>query len=325
MLFVVDIAFLGFNGYWWILDVVAGFAGALAGSYPFNREIHPQLNFRMWRYNLVAGWSVRLGWLVPLGLACAFMPSEFGWQTVAITVVYLVIHFAIQWGLLLRYLRLVKYIKPAGPRLRQIVDATAARMNVPVRATWQVEGLIAQAYAFTTIRELAFTDRLLAICNDEEVAAVCSHELAHLAESKSVLAGRLLGSLTLFPLIYMKPAINTLSGLGYMFPVIAMFLIARFARRLSQKMEKRADQMALGEQVNEGVYARALEKIYRENQIPAVNPSKRMSHPHLYDRMVAAGLIPDYPRPATPKSYTAFSFIFLIALAIIAGIAMAFR
>ena len=54
-------------------------------------------------------------------------------------------------------------------------------------------------------------------------------------------------------------------------------------------MEKRADQLALNEQVQEGVYARALEKLYRENKIPAVNVNDKQTHPHLYDRMVAAG------------------------------------
>ena len=66
-------------------------------------------------------------------------------------------------------------------------------------------------------------------------------------------------------------------------------------------MEKRADQTAAENQINEGVYARALEKLYRENQLPAINVNDRQTHPHLYDRMVAAGITPDYPRPGRPK------------------------
>ena len=33
-----------------------------------------------------------------------------------------------------------------------------------------------------------------------------------------------------------------------------------------------------------------------------VNPSKRQTHPHLYDRLLAAGVEPDYPRPAAPET-----------------------
>jgi hypothetical protein len=43
-----------------------------------------------------------------------------------------------------------------------------------------------------------------------------------------------------------------------------------------------------------------LEKIYQANQLPAVMRGNNMVHPHLYDRMLAAGVTPDYPRPQPP-------------------------
>ena len=67
-------------------------------------------------------------------------------------------------------------------------------MQVRVRATWELGGMAANALALPVTRELIFTERLLAVCSDEEVAAICAHELAHLTESKAVLAGRLLRS-----------------------------------------------------------------------------------------------------------------------------------
>jgi Zn-dependent protease with chaperone function len=322
-LVAVHSALIGWEQESWPLDGVSGLLGVLLGSYPFSREIHPQLDFQTWRFNVITTWGIRLGVFGSLGLACALMPIEFGWKTLAITIGYLAIQFAIQWGLILRYLRWVKYMTPAKARLQQIVDTTAARLDVPVRATWQLGGLLAQAYAFTNIGQLAFSNRLLAICSDEEVAAVCAHELAHLKESKAVRAGRLLGSLSLFPLIYMVPAVHMLEGLGYLFPLMGMFLIAKFAGSLSRKMEKQADQLALNQQATEGVYASALEKIYRENQMPAVNSNNKATHPHLYDRLLAAGITPDYPRPAKPKSFTAMGIISLFALGIALGIAFA--
>ena len=242
------------------------------------------------------------------------MPAEMSLGMLPVIGLYLLIHFAIQWGLILKYLRLVKFLTPADERLLRIVNSTVASTNVPIRGLWQLNGVLANAFAFPTTRELVFSKRLLEICSDEEVAAICAHELAHLKEGKWILAGRLIGSLAIFPLIFISPCVHYLGPLGILLPYAGLFLIARFARRLSQRMEKQADSLALNEQTNDGVYARALEKIYRENQLPTVNVNDKQTHPHLYDRMMAAGIIPDYPRPKKPKRMTIMGWIYSIAL-----------
>jgi len=299
---------------WWISDGIASFLGALLGCYPFDREIFPKLNFRNWRHQVIAGWGVRFGIWIALMAACFLMPESFGSKMLLVAGCYLALHFAIQWGLFLKYLRMVKFLKPAEQRLQQIVNMATMRMNVAVRQTWQLDGPLANAFAFTTTRELVFSNRLLEICTDEEVSAICAHELAHLKESKTVLAGRLLGSLSFFPLIFIIPSIHHFGTTGIFLPYLGMFIIAKFARWLSQRMEKRADQLALSEQPNEGIYAGALEKIYRENQIPAVNVNNKQTHPHLYDRMLAAGITPDYPRPIKPRRLTLFGWLYAFIL-----------
>jgi hypothetical protein len=65
-------------------------------------------------------------------------------------------------------------------------------------------------------------------------------------------------------------------------------------------MEQRADATATRHQADPGQYARALEAIYRSSAIPAVLWG-RGTHPHLYDRLVAAGVEPDFPRPKAPS------------------------
>ena len=47
----------------------------------------------------------------------------------------------------------------------------------------------------------------------------------------------------------------------------------------------------------------ALAKLYQANDMPAVMPKKRLPHPHLYDRMVVAGVTPDFPRPDRPAQW----------------------
>ena len=300
--------------HWWIADLVAAFLGAVFGCFPGDREVFPQLDFRNWWHQAIAGWGIRFGIWGLLLLGCALMPEDFSWGMLAVAGGYLLVHFAMQFGLIMKYLRMVKFLTPAENRLLEIVNSTAARMGVSVRGAWQLGGSMANAFAFPTTRELVFSTRLLEICSDEEISAICAHELAHLKEGKSVLLGRLLGSLSLFPLIFINPSIHQFGMPGILLPYLGFFLIAKFARWLSQRMEKRADQLALNEQVQEGVYARALEKLYRENKIPAVNVNDKQTHPHLYDRMVAAGITPDYPRPTKPKRLTVLGWIYVFSI-----------
>ncbi len=302
------------TAHWWISDGFSSYLGALLGCYPLDREIFPQLNFKNWRHQVIAGWGIRFGIWVALIAACLLMPENFGSKMLLVAGSYLVLHFAIQWGLFLKYLRWVKFLKPAEERLQQIVNVTAMRMNVTVRATWQLAGTLVNAFALPTTHELVFSNRLLEICTDEEISAICAHELAHLKESKVVLAGRLFGSLMLFPLIFINPSIHQFGTIGIFLPYLGMFIIAKSTKWLLHRMEQRADQIALTEQTNEGIYASALEKLYRESQIPAVNVNNRQTHPHLYDRMLAAGITPDYPRPTKPRRLTLFGWLFAFSV-----------
>lgn len=307
----------------WITDSIASLLGAIFAGYYFDREVFPQLNFRKWWRQAVTTWGVRFGIWAPLIAACLLMPEKIGVPTLLVAGGYLVIHFAIQWGLILKFLRWVKYLTPAESRLQGIVDATAARLGVNVRATLQMEGPQANAFAFNTTRDLVFSKHLLEICNDEEVAAICAHELAHLSESKAALAGRLLSSLYLFPIIFMFPAASYFGTAGVLLPIFAILLIGRFAAKFLQKMERSADTLASAEQHAEGVHARALEKLYRENQVPAVSASNSQTHPHLYDRILAAGISPDFPRPTKPRRLTPYGWFYAVSAGALLVLAVA--
>lgn len=81
-------------------------------------------------------------------------------------------------------------------------------------------------------------------------------------------------------------------------------------------MEKRADQFAIeSEFINPEVYARALERLYQTNQMPAVMPRRSNKiHPDLYDRMLAAGVTPDFPKPQPPSRLSWTSYMALAGL-----------
>ena len=88
-------------------------------------------------------------------------------------------------------------------------------------------------------------------------------------------------------------------------------------RRMVLVLEKRADSAGTAHEGEAGTYARALEKLYEVNLMPAVTRSWLPTHPHLYDRLLAAGIQPDYPRPKPPSRWrakVAMTLLFLITL-----------
>jgi len=125
----------------WISDLLAGALGVLIGSYPLDRQIYPQLHFRLWGQQIIAWWGLRFSLWAVFIVGIALMPEKFEWRTILVAGGCLCLQALLLWGLFLKYLRLVKFLKPAGSRLQQIVNATTERMgSVNVRAAWEMEG-----------------------------------------------------------------------------------------------------------------------------------------------------------------------------------------
>jgi Zn-dependent protease with chaperone function len=302
---------------WWIAADIAASLGAVLGAYPMDRAMYPRLGFTKWSHHAVAGWISLFLPYSALVAAIIFMPDDFGWLSALVIALYLVLHFVLQLGFLLRVLRWMRLLVPANERLQKIVAEQSAQSDTRVRATWILESEMAQAYAYVTTGELLFTTGLLECCNDEELSAITTHELAHLSESRWIITARLLSSLTLMPLIFMNPSVHHLGVIGIILPLALMVLLAWLAPQLARRLELRADRMASAQQLNEGDYARALLKLYQHNQMPAVNPRGQHTHPSLYDRLIAAGVTPDFPRPEPPSKVTLIYRIYIAGLVII--------
>lgn len=94
-------------------------------------------------------------------------------------------------------------------------------------------------------------------------------------------------------------------------------------KNLSRHFETRADKVATQNEVHPGVFARALAKRYEQNLFPAALPKKRSTHPDLYDRLVAAGVQPDYPTPKPPSLFTVQGLFMSAGLGVFVGISIA--
>jgi hypothetical protein len=123
--------------------------------------------------------------------------------------------------------------------------------------------------------------------------------------------GRIIGGMAILPLLLINPAVTQwgLAGLAAM--VVTTVVWARLTLSLVHRMEIRADKIACHQQSSVGVYARALEKIYQINHLPAAMHTKSVSHPNLYDRMIAAGVSPKFPPPRRPERFTVLGWLML--------------
>ena len=299
-----------------VVPGIAGLLGAILGTFPLDREILPRFTFRSWLRLVSVLWTLRVGFLSVLVVGSILMPGEASVATVVVGGCVLLFLLAWNFGLIVWVFRVTGMLKAPDSRLQGIVAETARRMGTHEPGTWLLDVPLAQAVALPTTGELLFSTRLMEISSDDEISVICAHELAHLTESKSVLAGRIAGSMTLYPLIFIRPAMRIgLPGLGALFAWI--LLSAILTRKLSRRMEQRADKIAAENQGEEGVYAGALEKLHCDGLLPAVYASNQQTHPHLYDRMLAAGIQPVYPRPAKPRKMGWTSLLLWIAYIIL--------
>ena len=94
-----------------------------------------------------------------------------------------------------------------------------------------------------------------------------------------------------------------------------VWLIYCLTRRLSRRLEARADRLACAHEPDPGAYALALAKLHEENLIPAV--TRQRLHPDLYDRLLAARVQPDYPRPNKPSALAFHALVLSMLLGLL--------
>ena len=312
-----------------LFAAVPALLGALLGSYPLSRELQPEIRFKSWLHLVASSLLLMLGFWVALVLGMIAMPENFGLLTWVIAGLVLLVMIAFLFGLGVRLMRWLRLLKPAPEHLAALVGEVSQKMAVPVRATWVLSTHVDNAVALPLTRQLIFTSKLLSTHPDGEIKAICAHELGHLNEPRKVIFVRVLVALALYPLVFINP-MNSLNGManGCLLLLIPVLLLIFTGRRLSRRMEKRADQIAAENQSESTVYARALERLYQTNQMPAVMPRRANKiHPDLYDRMLASGVTPEFPKPAPAKGLSWTSYVLLagiIGIPVLIGFAKAF-
>ncbi|MCP5022529.1 MAG: M48 family metalloprotease [bacterium] len=191
-------------------------------------------------------------------------------------------------------------ILAAPASLQTKVNELADSLGRPHPRTFVLRSRFVNAMAFPHANTIMVTGPLLQALSQDAQASVLLHELGHLVENRKV---RILRSMANYSILALPGLVPFGRAYGYGLALFIAALVLLFGRRVRQRSsgwEQDADKVALQYEENTGSYARALEGLHRFNMVPAVLGIKNPSHPDLYDRMIAAGVEPDFPIPAMP-------------------------
>jgi len=286
----------------WLFTGIVSILGAYIGTLSISHEVFPRIPFiDLVRQAVIDFLLKSIIWLIFI-CAVVFMPRQFNRQAweIAVSVVALRVMWA--QGGLVGCGRALGLFVAAPERLSTIAADMSAKMRIPYRAIFLMRSPMAQAFALLGSRELLFTERLLGLLSDTEIASIVAHELAHLSESASTRYSRSILTLVFTPWIFFNPLVHNFGMFGFLGLCMLTILIPKIYRRISLKLESRADRFAVDIETDAGTYARALTKLYEDNLLPAVTGNEQTTHPHLYDRILAAGMTPDFPRPEAAAS-----------------------
>ena len=161
----------------------------------------------------------------------------------------------------------------------------------------ELEWAQVNAVAWIMYRAVGFSRPLLEIMSADELRAIAAHEIAHLLEPPWVRTVRVLH---MFACLGAAPLIK-FGGTGGSFAGWALIMVLVLAyQRFRRRMEVRADRLESQTVADANAYMRSMIKLHEANTLPAVMPGAQ-SHPHLYDRLLAGGIQPDFPRPTAPS------------------------
>jgi Zn-dependent protease with chaperone function len=260
----------------------------------------PVGTFRDWLRGCGVVWLILLPHLALIAATALFLPRGFGPLTVGLLLLLALLVALCGLGGGLWLAARLGVARPAGERLQGIVTRTGERMGFQPRSAWELAWGRPNAFAITSIQAVGFTDGALEALDDAQLEAICAHELGHLAESRGTRIVRVLALYAFYPVAALKPLVAVWGPAAGLVALALPFVLMLGLGRWSRRLERDADHAAQEHEAEAGTYAQALERIHAAALIPAVLGGKGQSHPELYDRLVAAGVTPAYPRPNRP-------------------------
>ena len=246
-------------------------------------------------------WIVQWATLPIVFIAMRFCPRQFDERAVLVYIATLAALLVLNFGGSMALLRLFRVARPASEKTQAILEAAAARCGFAAPPVYELDLSYANAWAFPTTGQVGVTRKLVADLEPDELESILLHETAHVQESRGEVAKRLLMIPFVASMAWMPVILSNYRLKGIYLYLLAFYGVIFWSRRIAHRLEVEADAFSTRCVISPACYARGLEKIYRLNLVPAVMGRISPTHPDLYDRMLAAGVEPDYKRPPRPS------------------------
>jgi len=283
-----------------VAAALAAYLGGLGPAFLASRRIRQQpVRMRDWCRWLATSWLLLGSPLLIAAAAFALLPDELNVRAGTILLLAGGLLLWLLFGGPIQVARALGLVKPPSPRLSAAAETAAARVGTRPAAVYEIDLGRPNAAAWPPVGTLLVSREALAILDDEELAGLCAHELGHLSESRATSFARLLPGLLLLGLAAL-PVLGHTLGWPHL-ALLVLFFAMTVLQRLWRRMEQRSDRVAVENERDSGAFARAIEKGYELSLVPAVMSGKPAIHPHLYDRLLAAGVTPTYSRPKPPS------------------------
>jgi hypothetical protein len=200
----------------WLLVAIISALGTTIGTFPMNREVFPRMSLRtQLRQSTMDFFIGQARWLIFLATA-SVMPQHFNYGVLIISGVVVLVWACWKLGLWRVLGQITGLLQPAPERLCNIVNDVSTKTKIPCQKVWLIRIQAAQAIALQGSKSLLFSERLLELLSDEEISAVCAHELGHLFESFADRCKRSIRTLAFLPWLYFKPIVCTYGHFGFL-------------------------------------------------------------------------------------------------------------
>jgi hypothetical protein len=220
--------------------------------------------------------------------------------------------------------------RPNPPRAAHAADWAGERVGVRAAGVLEMVWPVVRMDAFVFSRYLIVTDAAATLLSDEELFALCIREISFFQQPWLAGTLRVLDSALIFFLLACVAIGATVGGHALLIGTLVGFGSVWIIRPFYRRAQLRADALAKNAAIDGGSALRVLERQFELNLQPVVSISNKSRDAHLYDRMVAAGIPPAYPRPWPPSTgrvvlsvATAFATCVVLCIAFLIAVAFA--
>jgi len=306
-------------------------AASFLAAYTFAHWARFHLERRVWPGLTIGSYARGVGFqfftwgwlLLPAAVVFLLAGTEIDLRWAGACAVGLVVAIVAGRMGMLRGAALFGFVREADARLNAIVERASQQAGAYPDWIGILRVPAANAFADPIHGHVVFTSRALASMSDQDIQAIALHELGHLEQGRSFRQLRA-GGIVLLTVLGSSWLLWTQFGARGLLPLFALSaLYIAFVHKRQKHGEEGADRHAHQHELEAESYAIALGRIYELNSIPAVLGQKLAVHRDLYDRQLAAGYQPNYPRPRKP-SLMRYLFVTVVASAFLIAAVTAF-